>query len=84
MSMRFFLNPISISDEGKSIIFFLNATIVVVIFFIMLGLTVHIYKKHKNEMDGSEDNKAKRNFISLIIAEGLLLAFIIIFLTAFD
>lgn len=84
MIMRFFLNPISISDEGKSIVFFFKATIVAVVFSFLLGLTVHIYKKHRNEMDGAEDNKAKRNFISLIIAEGLLLAFVIIFLTLID
>ena len=82
--MRYFLNPIIISDEDMAIIFFIKATIAVIVFFILFGFTLHIYKKHKNDYDGSEDNKSKKSLFSLIIADALVLAFVIVILIIID
>ena len=82
--MRYFLNPITISDEDRAIIFFFKATIAVVVFFILFGLTLHIYRKNKNDSDGSDDNKSKKNLISLIIADVFVLAFVIVILAILD
>lgn len=82
--MRYFLNPIIISDEDMALIFFIKATIAVIVFFILFGLTLHIYKKFKNDYDGSEDNKSKKSLVSLIIADVLVLAFVIVILIIID
>ena len=82
--MRYFLNPIIISDEDMALIFFIKATIAVIVFFILFGLTLHIYKKCKNDYDGSEDNKSKKSLVSLIIADVLVLAFVIVILIIID
>ena len=82
--MKIFLNPIGISDEALTLIFIIKATIAVIVFALLLGLTIHIYKKHKNDTDGSENEGPKKNFTSLIVADCLVMAFVIIILALID
>ena len=78
--MRYFLNPISVSDEDRAFIFFLNATIVFVVFIILLAITVHIVKKNKNVENESGERKKHKDLVSLIIADCLILFFVIVVL----
>ena len=82
--MKIFLNPIGISDEYLSMIFFFKTTVIVIVAFILLGLTMHIYKKQKNDTDGSEENKSKKNLALVIMVDVLVLASVVGFLVFID
>ena len=75
--MKYFLNPVSMSKEGRGFVNALCATILFVVFVILLCITVHTVKRYRND----EDEKLKRKkIISLIIADCLVLLFVIVVL----
>ena len=75
--MYYFLNPISVSKEGRGFINFFCATIVFIVFIILLGITVQKVKKYKSAEDESGENQATKKIVSLIIADCLILLFVI-------
>ena len=65
--MKYFLNPIAMSDAEKAQIFFMKAAIVLPIFLILLGITIHVAKK----------DRSIKKLIPLIIADCLVMALVI-------
>lgn len=78
--MYYFLNPISVGKEGRGFINFFCATIVCIVFIILLGITVNKIKKYKNVENESEEKQTTKKIISLIIADILILLFVIVVL----
>lgn len=72
--MKYFLNPIVMSDAEKVQIFFMKAAIVLPIFLILLGITIHVAKKERNI----------KKLIPLIIGDFLIIAFVIVIMAILD
>ena len=68
---KYFLNPIGIDDNALTFIASLKGIIVIVVFLILLGITVHVAKR----------DKEIKKLIPLIIADCLVMAFVIVILT---
>lgn len=72
--MKYFLNPIVMSDAEKAQIFFMKAAIVLPIFLILLGITIRVSKKERNI----------KKLIPLIIGDFLIIAFVIVIMAILD
>ena len=72
--MKYLLNPIGVDDNIFTFFTSLRGIIVIVVFLILCGITVHMSKRDKDI----------KKLIPLIIADCLVLAFVIVVLTVFD